>query len=1126
MAMYKGHLDQTRKNQRSTKFNTTNSAFTLSLVHPDNVESPLLPITELPDPTKRSHHIFAASEQITGKIASDPTGKFIVPSSNGNTYILVVYDYDSNMIFAEPMKSRSAADHLSAYKTVHATLRSRGLAPQLQRLDNEASTLLKNFLTDNNVDYQLVPPHAHRRNQAERAIRVFKNHFIAGLCSTHHDFPLHLWDRLLPQALITLNLLRTSHINPKLSAQALIFGLFDFNRTPLAPPGTKVLIHAKPNNRETWAPHGVDGWYLGPALEHYRCYRVYANETKAERIADTLAWFPTTVTMPTTTSTSEAIAAANDLVTALSNPTATDTLAPMTNDQRQALHQLAEIFQNRTQPTSMPVPPEFDPLPDPPTDTPLVPRVPNDNTQHHTITPDASTESRMCLKAPIPAIVNAPDTTTYLAKTTNPSQRRRQRRKQQQQQQSQLEPTSTNTSTPVPTTTGTTPPPATHTNRPNPTKPNSSSFPRHDHNTRYRALSVAASTLMALSLQQHITPPAVHPLFANAVTDPNTGATLEYRDLLKTPDRHHWEQGWCNEFNRLGPKGTKTIKAIAFEHIPKGRAIGNIRVVAALKPLKAEMHRIRFTIAHHHHDYTGATSTPTVDMPTVKCHINSTISTEGARYATMDISDFYLNTLMARPEYMRIPLKSIPQQIIDEYHLNDFQHNGYIYFQVDKGLYGLVQAGKLAYDQLLRRLTSAHFYPAPHANGLFLHHTRPISFTLCVDDFGVKYTRKEDIEYLVATLQQDYKLTIDWTGSNYLGLSLQWDYTNRTVDISMPGYIEQALHRFQHPSPARPQHSPHAWTAPDYGATTQWAMDEDHSPALHTTELKTLQQILGTLLYYARDVDNTMLVAISTLASVQAKGTEATMVAAIQLLNYCATHPNASVRYKASDMILHVHSDASYLSVHGARSRVGGYFFLSQTPPPNGYPPNASQAPLNGPVHVNSIIMTNVMSSAAEAELGALFHNCKDAEMLRSVLIAMGHPQPATPVQTDNACASGIANDTVKQKRSRAMDMRFYWVRDRVRQDHFYIFWAPGDINIADYYTKHFAPSHHRVIRSTVLHSPSAHSAMQGCVDLRQRQPHCLAHDPLGIITSMLQPGSTLVVPSLISPLPTISPIV
>jgi hypothetical protein len=560
---------------------------------------------------------------------------------------------------------------------------------------------------------------------------------------------------------------------------------------------------------------------------------------------------------------------------------------------------------------------------------------------------------------------------------------------------------------------------------------------------------------MALSILPTTTAANTNAIFANAVTDPITGATLEYRDLLKGPDRAHWEQGWVNEFTRLGPNGTKTIKAICFQHIPKGRAIGNIRVVAALKPLKTEMHRIRFTIAHHHHDYTGATSTPTVDMPTVKCHINSTISTIDARYATIDISNFYLNTFMERPEYMRIPLKMIPQQIIDEYNLQELAHNGYVYFQVDKGLYGLVQAGKLAYDQLLQRLTSADFYPAPNAPGLFVHRKRPISFTLCVDDFGVKYTNNDNFDFLVSTLQKDYKITVDKTGANYLGLTLDWDYNNCTVNISMPGYIEQTLQRFQHPIPKRPQHSPHAWIAPDYGAATQWAIDADTSPLLESTDLKTLQQILGTLLYYAQAVDNTMLVAISTLASVQAQGTQATMDAAIHLLNYCATHPDAVVQYKASDMILHVHSDASYLSVHGARSRVGGYFFLSQTPPDQGYTHESPPAPTNGPVHVNSIIMQHFMSSAAEAEFGALFHNCKDAEMLRTILIAMGHPQPATPVQTDNACASGIANDTVKQKRSRAMDMRFYWVRDRVRQDHFHIFWAPGDINIADYYTKH-----------------------------------------------------------------------
>ena len=143
-------------------------------------------------------------------------------------------------------------------------------------------------MTEQEVDFQLVDPHAHRRNAAERAIRTFKNHVIAGLCSTDRNFPLHLWDRLLPQALLSLNLLRSSRINPKLSAWAQVHGAFDFNRTPLAPPGTRVLIHEPSTIRETWAPHAVEGWYVGPALNHYRCYTIWADATSSERIANTL----------------------------------------------------------------------------------------------------------------------------------------------------------------------------------------------------------------------------------------------------------------------------------------------------------------------------------------------------------------------------------------------------------------------------------------------------------------------------------------------------------------------------------------------------------------------------------------------------------------------------------------------------------------------------------------------------------------------------------------------------------------------------------------------------------------------------------------------------------------------
>jgi hypothetical protein len=113
--------------------------------------------------------------------------------------------------------------------------------------------------------------------------------------------------------------------------------------------------------------------------------------------------------------------------------------------------------------------------------------------------------------------------------------------------------------------------------------------------------------------------------------------------------------------------------------------------------------------------------------------------------------------------------------------------------------------------------------------------------------------------------------------------------------------------------------------------------------------------------------------------------------------------------------------------------------------------------------------MRVVVSSATEAEMGALFYNAKDAAWLRTTLKDLGHPQPPTPIQTDNACAAGIINDTVKQRRSKAIDMRFYWVRDRVRQGHFLVHWRKGADNLADYFTKHHSPSHHRVMRSTYL---------------------------------------------------------
>ena len=173
-------------------------------------------------------------------------------------------------------------------------------------------------------------------------------------------------------------------------------------------------------------------------------------------------------------------------------------------------------------------------------------------------------------------------------------------------------------------------------------------------------------------------------------------------------------------------------------------------------------------------------------------------------------------------------------------------------------------------------------------------------------------------------------------------------------------------------------------------------------------------------------------------------------------------HPDATIRYRASDMILRLHSDASYLSEAKARSRGAGHFYLADKP---------SNLPVrnNGALLTTSVIMRNVMSSAAEAECGALFNNTREAVPLRISLTEMGYPQPPTPVDVDSSTTVGFANKRMKQRKSRSMDMRFYWIQDRVKQRQFNIQWRPGATNLADYFTKHHAPSHHRRMRPTYL---------------------------------------------------------
>jgi hypothetical protein len=278
-----------------------------------------------------------------------------------------------------------------------------------------------------------------------------------------------------------------------------------------------------------------------------------------------------------------------------------------------------------------------------------------------------------------------------------------------------------------------------------------------------------------------------------------------------------------------------------------------------------------------------------------------------------------------------------------------------------------------------------------------------------VDDFGVKYTNKKDIDHLIDSLKTDNELTKDWDGDLYCGIKLKWDYNARTLDISMPGYIIKQLKKYKHASPTRPQHCPYTPEPKRYGSDTQRPLPKDTSPPLSKEDIKHVQWVIGSILYYARAVNLRVLMALSTIASEQAKGTESTMEKTKQLLDYLVTNPDATIRFHASNIILNIHPGASYLSAANAHSRACGHFIMGWKADPT------KPIKLNGAFFTLCAILRFVVASAAEAELGALFLICKQAIIFRLTLEEMGHLQPPTLVHCDNSTAVGITNNSVKK---------------------------------------------------------------------------------------------------------------
>ena len=1031
-------------------------------------------------------------KDLKNMIGTDQTGRFPITSDRGHKYIFVLYDVDTEYIRGIPIKSRKTGELIRAFQEGYAELTKCGFEPVLHRIDNETSAALIDAIEAKGLTYEVVPPGNHRRNPAERAIQTFKSHFIAILNGVDENYPEGAWDHLITQTNLTLNILRPCRINPAHSAHSYIYGPYNFDAHPLAPLGCKAIIHeraiGKGGKRSTWGNRGKLGYYIGPELNSYRAWRFYMPDTGGIQVTDTAEFFPKH-TIPSTTTTTQINDSLDTIVKMLKDP-----IPPQTRvitDKR--IGDIIDGLRN-----ALGVKPNG--RVGPSTNSTARDAVVREQTQPMTATVRTNDKHHKNRQSAVtPPRVQGQDATAPRVSSNNGKytgiNRYRPKKKQRY---------------PVGTRVRV-------VEKKNGKKEvfigkaeeydaktglyrvvfDDGEFDEFDDEEMeyfqlIRPFKMRAPTTAANQITVHgffpkagptprIEASTLYGLNAGSIWDEETKQWMAYRDLIKHKNhkiRERWNQAGLNEFARLAQgygevKGMDVITFIAKMDMPTGKQATYARYVVDYRPEKDEPWRLRITCGGDKLDYYGDTTTHSATMETIKCQLNNIISTKGAKCATADISNMYLGSDLPEAEYVRFRLNLIPGAFIQAYKLNELATpNGFVYARVNKAWYGLKQAGKIAHDDLVQRLAEAGYKKAALVEGYFKHETRDIDFTLVVDDFLIRYQNKEDLEHLQQAIGKYYKLKVDLEAKQYVGINLKWDYDKRTVRLSMDGYVKQALLELEHSAPKKPHHAPSKYTPPSYGAKVQLARTDETAP-LGKKQITYIQRAVGKLLYYARAVDPTMLHAINDISLSAAKGTEATLDAITYLLNYAHTHPDTEVIYRASDMVLRVDSDAAYLVAPEARSRAGGYHYMS----------NTKGTIFNGPVLVLAKVIKNVMASATEAELGALFMNAQEAVALRNCLEAMGHKQPATPLKTDNNTANGIINNTMKQKRSKAIDVRFYWLRDRVNQGQFYVHWDAGVNNLADYFTKHHPASYHRRMRpiQTYVKDLSPES-LQGCI--------------------------------------------
>lgn len=1095
IATAQGHLDQARPYHRKEE-------------EPQNdLPTPLSPTS--PPPTSTKHRAIdvalwdTVEKEKGGIVFADATGQLKEIAVDGSRYLLIFYAQDKDYVHLETLKSTGHEDYIMAYKNATRFFIEHGCPAIEYRFDNQTSEPLEEYLRTQGLTFQKFPPGQHRANIAERIIRYVKNHIISSLSTTDKNFPIALWCYCVPQWEITMNLLRQGS-HPQISAYEDMMGKrFNWEAHPIFPTGTKVLVHDKPEKRGSWDPHGVVGYYLGPCMDGYRTYNVWIESTHKTRRTDTVAWFSDRFKIAAIDSAEHLAMATAQVGEALTRivdemqlgedkkhefivyrdeclsslKSINLLLAPHDSTYRQQLEaeehayaeRVDEIMRKREEEEASATAQRVA------IEAAEAQRVHEEEAeaakqaeelaktcaaaraasllQRQTNNKAAREQDQLIFTPPLnnpPALID-----TAWAEAISKQRRANERSKRtiQEKAQKDNEAAATRHERSV----------AALRAAPSPTRQSSRQHQRYNWNVK--ANNGRQSTRTTLQ--------ALCSLYAKRAKEKEReehtlllAYSAQFKAAIKSADKVFWLKAAEEEMVRL-VEDTKTMHAV----IDEGQSALYYNPQIKLKAdAKGNLvYRVRGTAGGNISTYDGLTAAKCASMPTVKILLNSVISDHAkdkqTKFMCLDIKDFYLmSELDGPPQYLRVKVSQIGPEAMERLDLAPFVKNDAVLFRLVKGIYGLPEAGRLAQKKLIAHL-AANGYEQCSTDSpcLFQNKEKTITFSLVVDDFGVKYRNKADVEALIACLAKgEYKMSQDWTGSKYLGFEIAWNYDKHYVDLSLPGHIKDLVDKLNITNSFKYTAAPGVYTPPSYGNKGQFTKIDESRP-LDAIELLYVQRIVGSLLYYSRAVDPTMLTAINKISTM--KPTLDALNATKHLLNYARSHDKCLLRFKASDMKLVTYSDGSYLGDSKSRSRQGGIHFM-------GY--NNEPESTNGAVECISSLIRVIVASAAECEYGALYENAVTAEGLRTTLEDLGYAQGSTTIYCDNTVAVGLANDEVKEKRTKAIDKDFHWVRCRVKQGHFTVQYKKGKDNLADIFTKLLSPTEHQRVVPSLVHYGNA----------------------------------------------------